>query len=364
MAFLLLILVLSVLVLVHELGHLLVAKASGMKVFEFGFGFPPKLVKLFSYKGTDYTLNLIPFGGFVKIAGEDGSGDPSIPVDQLFSSKPKYKQFLVLIAGVVGNVVLGWILLAGSFSLGVLVPVTDAPVGIELKNHQTMVLNVLPESPAALAGIEPGVRIKALVGPGDTLLDPVPEVITAYVQNHGDHDLTLITQEGGRQEESNILKPVLDSESGNYRLGIALDRVGTYRMPIGQAIVESWKKTGEALVAITSGLFHLLSAVFQGGADLSGVAGPVGIAGMAKSASQIGLASLLSFMAILSLNLAILNLLPIPALDGGRIVIVALEAIIGRKITGKAVSIVQFASFALLILLMILVTVHDVKNLF
>ncbi len=363
MAFLLLILVISVLVLVHELGHLLVAKASGMKVFEFGFGFPPKLVKLFTYRGTDYTLNLIPFGGFVKIAGED-MVDPSVPVDQLFSSKPKYKQFLVLIAGVVGNVVLGWILLAGSFSLGVLVPVDSAPAGVDLKNHQTMVLNVLPESPAALAGIEPGVRIKALVGPGDTLLDPAPEVITAYVQNHGDHDLTLITQEGGRQEESNILKPVLDSESGNYRLGIALDRVGTYRMPIGQAIVESWKKTGEALVAITSGLFHLLSALFQGGADLSGVAGPVGIAGMAKSASQIGLASLLSFMAVLSLNLAILNLLPIPALDGGRIVIVVLEAITGRKITGKAVSIVQFASFALLILLMILVTVHDVKNLF
>lgn len=365
MAFLLIILVLSVLVLVHELGHLLVAKASGMKVFEFGFGFPPKLVKLFTYRGTDYTLNLIPFGGFVKIAGEDGAvADPSLPREQLFSSKPKFKQFLVLVAGVVGNVILGWILLAGSFSLGVLVPVDSAPVDVVLKNQQTMVLDVLPESPAALSGIESGTRITALVGPTDTLVDPTPAAITEYVQNHNGGELTLVTQTGKHREESKLLKPVLDVESGTYRLGVALDRVGTYRMPVGQAVVESWKKTGEALVAITSGLFHLLSALFQSEADLSGVAGPVGIAGMAKSASQIGFASLLSFMAILSLNLAILNLLPIPALDGGRIVIVVLEAITRRKITSRTVSIIQFASFALLILLMIVVTVHDVKNLF
>lgn len=256
MAFLILILVLSVLVVVHELGHLLVAKAAGMKVFEFGFGFPPKLVKLFSYRGTDYTLNLIPFGGFVKIAGEDGNDDPSVPSDQLFASKSRFQQFLVLVAGVVGNVLLGLLFIF-------------------------------------------------------------------FILAWGPEQLSIV-----------------------------------------DAFVQAWQITGQILVDITAALGHLFSGLFQGTADLSGVMGPVGIAGVAKTAVQTGWVSFLSLMAILSLNLAILNLLPIPALDGGRIVVILIESVTKRKLSGKWLSIVYAASFALLILLMILITVHDVKNLF
>lgn len=357
MSVLLFLAVLFVLILVHELGHFMVAKWSGMKVEEFGIGFPPKLWGI--KKGeTEYTLNLLPIGGFVKITGENAE-DISDP--RSFVNKNRLLQTAVLVAGVTMNVLFAWVLFIAIGMIGSPAVVEEGAAGPEAK---LLITEILPDSPAAEAGIPAGVTIVSLTAGDEFVAELKPSTFSAFVSGHAGEPMTLTYQSGG-ENKSVVLESntgVLEGESDRPAIGIALSLVENVKKSFLTSVVDATKITGNALVAITVGVSSLLFGVFTFSADLSQVAGPVGIVGLVDEAASFGLVALLSFTAFISLNLAVINLLPIPALDGGRLLFVVIEAIIHRPINPIWMARVNYFGFAFLILLMVAVTFSDVAK--
>lgn len=251
MTIIIFLIILSVLVIAHEAGHFFAARKFGVRVDEFGLGFPPKAKALGRWKGTLFTLNWLPFGGFVKIFGENFTGDSENAPDS-FSSKSKIKQIIILAAGVLSNFALAWLLF-------------------------TIVL---------MLGIE--------------------------------------------------------SQTGFVKRGL-LD-----------GLWHGFLTTGKLTWLTAKALLHL---------SINDVVGPVGIVGLVGEAKALGLSYLFYFAALISVNLGIINLIPIPALDGGRILLVIIEAIRKKRLSAKLFNIINLASFALLILLMVIITVRDVGRL-
>jgi regulator of sigma E protease len=365
MSIILLIVVLSILVFVHELGHFLFAKRAGIRVDEFAIGFPPRL---FSYKPprdeTTYSINLIPFGGYVKIFGENALDEEGVDTSndpRSFISKPRLTQALVLVAGVIFNALFAWLLFALTFMLGMPTAVTP-DTRDEVENAELMITSVLPESPAADAGIKPGDVVKGVelasgeINPGDA-----EEFRNAIQTSEGDVTV-LISREG--QEQELEISPEEGIVGDGRAVGVTLDLVGTMKLPLHEALYESFFFTIDLGKMIIVGTADFLARSISGDASVSEVTGPVGIATLVGDAAAVGLSNLISFTAFFSLNLAILNLLPIPALDGGRLLFLALEALRGKSFSPKVMQYTNMVGFALLILLMIVVTVNDVVRLF
>ncbi len=347
------ILVLLVTVLVHEWGHYFAAKKSGMVVDEFGFGIPPKL---FSWKKgeTEFSINALPIGGFVRIAGESGDPRPDIVEHRLFSNRPRIKQAIVLIAGVVCNFLLGWLLLSTSYLIGVpQIADTGTPE----------VISVLSNSPAAAAGI--GLRDKVLqvtVGKS-TIQEPNTEALRMLVQEEPGETIIFTIERKGEQKMVPIT-PTLNAETGIYSIGLAAEPLMIAKAPIHKALWVGFKDAW----GVTKNVVHALGALVVGifskaGGGLSEFIGPVGLATAISDASQVGISYFLSFVALISLNLAVLNLAPFPALDGGRLLILGLETLFKRKFNKTAVGIIHAIGFGLLILLMVVLTVQDVRRL-
>ena len=365
MSIILFLVVLFVLVLVHEWGHFIVAKKTGMRVDEFGIGFPPKL---WGYKPkhgeTEYTLNALPIGGFVRILGDNGDPDEEIPpADQsrTFNARPKWAQALVLVAGVVMNVLFAWLLFAVTFMIGVPTAVEENTASPAAELY---IAGVLPDGPAD-GVIPPGAKIISAGGAEETLDVLTPTAFSSFVGEVAPAPITLTFVSGG-VEQSVELTPqtgLLAEEPERYLLGTSLSLVEIKRQSPVDAVVNSFFATGDGLVNITIGLWTLLSQAFIGQADFSQIAGPVGIVGLVGDAAAFGLTALLTFTAIISLNLAVINLLPFPALDGGRLVFVAIEAVTRKQIPGVWAVRVNLVGFALLMLLMIVVTYNDVLRL-
>jgi regulator of sigma E protease len=363
MNIILFIVILAILILVHEFGHFIVAKKSGIKVSEFGLGFPPKLWSK-KYGETEYSLNAIPFGGFVKIFGENPDDESTTGPDSARSiiTKPRYIQAAVLVAGVVFNILFAWLLISLGYGIGLPTPADYEGPG-EVTNVRTVVTSVSPESPAQLGDIKSGDAILQISSGVYVASDTNPETISHFVEAHGDEEITLNLQRGNEL----ISRTLMAEEgvvAGRIAIGIAMDEIGTLRLPMHQALLEGGKTTYATLSAVTVGIVTFLGSAFVGEGDLSQVTGPVGIVGLVGDVSALGFVYILSFTAIISLNLAVINLLPFPALDGGRLVIVFIEAIIRRPLNAKVLNWVNGAGFIILILLMILVTVHDISNLF
>lgn len=357
--------VLFVLILVHEWGHFIVAKKTGMRVDEFGIGFPPKL---FGVKkgGTEYTLNALPIGGFVKIYGENAE-DASIDAQNghdtsgSFTSKSKWAQCAVLIAGVTMNVLLAWTLFVFVFVAGV-------PTAVEEKeatnDAQLVVMSVLPNSPAQAAKIPVGAKILSYT----TLQNNEVLTPTAF-KAHGIEGamapMTITYKAGGTQKTIEVtpVQGLIASNKEQPAIGVALALVETVKKPFGVALHDATVTTYQSLFGIASGLGSLFVHVLQRNADLSQVAGPIGIVGLVGDAAQFGFASLLMFTAMISLNLAVINLLPFPALDGGRLVIVAIESMIKKPLNPLWVARVNTFGFFVLIGLMVAVTYGDIAKL-
>lgn len=361
MSILIFFLVLFVLILVHEWGHFIVAKKTGMQVDEFGIGFPPKIFG-FRKGETEYTINLLPIGGFVRIMGENGVEEEVMDQSRAFGSKSKLAQAAVLIAGVTMNVLFAWVLLIAVFSIGVPTSVTsdEASAAAELR-----ITDILPDAPAAKANVPPGSVITKLESNGVELTKLSPEAFSSFVSDNKDETINL-TYTYNDESKTIDLKPetgLVPNDSDRAVLGISLALVENVRQSIPQAIVSATIRTYELLVAITVGVVGLLANALVFEADFTQVTGPIGIVGMVGDAASFGLTSLLLFTAVISLNLAVINLLPIPALDGGRLVFVALEAILRRPINPIWMSRVNLVGFALLILLMIAVTYSDILKL-
>lgn len=351
--------VLFLLILVHEWGHFITAKKTGMRVDEFGIGFPPKLFGL--KKGeTEYTLNALPIGGFVRIYGEDPT-QVEADSERSFIARPRWAQAVVLVAGVVMNIILAWFLFAAVFMIGVPSAVEEAEAG---PNADLRVVQVLPDSP--LDGTLPtNAAITAMSAGEATLEQLTPSGLRDFVATYNEQPITIQYTLGETSDTVTVTPQTgLLSESPEQpAIGVSSVLVETNQYGVGEALVRATTQTVDALVLIVTSIAGLLYNTVVGTADFSQVAGPIGIYNLVGDAASVGLVSLMMFTAIISLNLAVINLFPFPALDGGRLLFVAIESIIRRPIDPIWTARLNLVGFVLLIALMLAVTYKDILDL-
>lgn len=348
---------LSLLVLVHEAGHFLTARWTGMKVEEFGIGFPPRL---FSWRrgGTRYSINAVPIGGFVKIKGETGE-DRSDP--EAFVSKSASKRALVLSAGVIMNIVAAWFLLTIGFVAGLPQVVDETvPKAATVRQEYVQIYSVWPDSPAARAGLEVGDRLIALGAESPATAEEAQQIIgeaaAAAIGLTIQRDQDLLTYELTAESVAGIEdRPVL----GVGLVTVGLISYSWYQAPIFAA--EATLSLGWQMIRT---LFDLIVDFISGEEVMLELSGPVGIAELTGQVAALGLSHLLFFAALLSVNLAILNILPFPALDGGRLLFVLWEKLRGRPVSVRLETVVHNAGFLLLMILILIVTYKDVARLF
>lgn len=364
MTLLLFILVLIVLIVVHEFGHFVVAKWSGMRVDEFGIGYPPKIWGK-KIGETEYTLNALPFGGFVKIYGEDETDADVLSSSRSFSARPRILQAATLVAGITMNLLLAYVIISGILIAGT--PRALSPDEIPLAaDARLMVADVIPGSPAAGAGLMTGDSIVSLAASDDLFTSADADAFLGYVgaREVGEViDVSILRGGEVQQLEVTPVAGIIAEDPDRIALGVSVATVGTVPVPLHRAPIEGAILTWEATKATAIGLASFLASAITLQADLTQVSGPVGIAGAVGSAYSEGFTQLLSIAAIISINLALINLLPIPALDGGRLLFVIIEGIIRRPIKPAIAATVNGIGFALLILLMVVVTFSDILKL-
>jgi len=342
--------ILAVLILTHEFGHFVAARLFKMRVDEFGIGFPPR-ISGFKKWGTLFTINWIPLGGFVKIAGEDGdevsqekdqisviSDNGGDNVKDTFWTKPIWQRIVVLLAGVIMNFVFGWLLLSIVFSVGT--------------PHKVLITEVIADSPASQAGF----RASDIVEGFSAIED-----FTAYIQAHINQDTEFRVRRGG---ETVVLHATpKNNEENKGALGVGLVSGGSDPQPFFTAIKSALYSAGQMFAMIYVMLFKLIGQLFGGADVFQYMSGPVGIFQVTADAAGIGWIYVLNIIALISINLAALNVFPFPALDGGRIVFLILEKIKRKPISNSVQQIVNGVGFALLIGLLIFVSIRDVVRL-
>lgn len=350
MSIIFVIIFISILILVHEWGHFFAARKLKVKVEEFGFGFPPRLFSRMK-KGVRYSFNLFPFGGFVKIFGEHGESEHD---RASFMSRPAWQRFSILAAGVFMNFVLAWVLFSVASAIG-LPQIADSAPGVPVS-----ILSVTPGSPAEHAGLKIGDRILEMRGGSNVSLRIEKEDdVRNFVDAYRGEEITLVIERQGNAREFKAV-PRVTSPVGEGPLGIALGRITIGQIPLYLAPVAGFETLIRSTVVIASGLWSLVHDLIVTGHAPGEVSGPIGILIFARDSGALGIAYFLQFVGILSVNLAILNFLPIPALDGGRVLFLAIEKIRGRKISPHLENIAHTTGFVMLLLLMLLVTYQDI----
>ena len=408
------IVILGILVFVHEFGHFVVARKSGMKVDEFGFGFPPRafgiqvlkenkiisssktetitesetdiktaegevvlekivdVVKesqeviprkkwhfIWSHKPpldpdeTVYSINWIPFGGFVKIRGENNENEED---PRSFINRPFGGRLATLVAGVAMNFILAWVLISVGFVVGLPAAVgspSEFSKYAKLKDPQVAIMEVVPNFPAAKAGILAGDILKSVDGKVFSQI----EQAQSYIQQNAGKEFVFVVNRAGQDLEIKI-PSIAKPKQGEGPTGIALSNIGKITVPWYIAPWEGAKTTVLQVYNIGYGIYQLVTAKL----GWSAVGGPIKIAQLTGQVSRMGFDYLLQFTAFLSLNFAILNILPFPAFDGGRVLFLIIEKIRGKKNNQKVEQYVNTAGFVFLILLMILVTIKDIRG--
>lgn len=358
MSIFLFVLILAVLVLSHEFGHFIVAKKFGIRVDEFGFGFPPKIFGK-KWGETTYTLNAIPFGGFVKIWGEEAGESEATAEDRerSISAKPKSVQAAVIVAGVAFNILLAWLLLSVGFMVGM-------PVPGEQENSRTVITQTLPASPAERAGLKPGDTITQLTSSQASALErPTIQAVQEFIQAHKAIPIELAVIRTGGETETVVVTPESASEASSPAIGIQLESIGTLKLGPISAVIEGAKTTALLFSETAQGLFFFVKKLFTAERDLAAVTGPIGIVGLVGNATLFGFSYLLGLTATISINLAVINLIPFPALDGGRLLFIAIEAIKRTPINPKVANRLNAGGFIALLFLMLLITWNDIARL-
>lgn len=358
--------ILAVLILVHEFGHFIVAKKSGIRVDEFGLGFPPKIYAK-KFGSTLYTLNAIPFGGFVKIFGEDSHGEELSEGDKKvsFVHKSKWIQSAVLVAGVTFNIIFAWLLISLSFAIGIPSPVDNTSVGT-VRDPHLVITEVLQDSPAQKVGLKSGDYITS-ISSGATRLeekDLTPGSAQNIISKTSSKTIDISYVRGKDAVKTVSVEPNTEIVNGKRAIGIAMDEMGTLKVPVHLALIEGAKTTYLLTKATAVGLISFLWNALLFKSDFSQVSGPIGIAGVVGEAAKLGFTYILSLTALISINLAVINLLPFPALDGGRLLFVIIEGIRRKPISPRFVRNANFIGFALLLVLMVVVSTHDIFKLF
>lgn len=369
------ILILGVLIFAHEFGHFILAKRAGIRVDEFGFGFPPRIFGI--KKGeTIYSLNLIPLGGFVRIFGEEGPErgrrrklKRRKDEKRAFYNKSIGKRAIIIAAGVIMNLILAGLLLSLVHGVGVPTIVEEGQTGA-YRDIQIQIVGVASDSPAAEAGIRMGdtineLKVKFPPTADQPLAEKVNELedVSKFVAVHVGEEITLVIRRGNEVLEK-TLTPRVSPPEGEGAMGIAMAKVGTRSYPWHSAIWQGFKTTGRLTATFVILFYQLLKNLIIRGVFIGEVAGPVGIAVLVSQVTKLGFVYILQFTAILSINLAIINAIPFPALDGGRLLFLGIEKIKGSPVSPKVERAIHAAGFALLIALMVLVTFRDIVKLF
>jgi regulator of sigma E protease len=344
------VIVLGVLIFVHELGHFLVAKYFGVRVDAFSLGFPPKLLHK-KIGDTDYRLSVIPLGGYVKLYGENPNDEVPPELEPVsFSHQPLLHRFLIVMAGPTFNLLFAAVALFLVFTFSGIPYLTTTVGGVKAK------------SPAALAGLHQGDTILAVNGQKVTHWEDLSHII----RHIGERPLTLSVKRDGKvfpvqvtpkaMETKNIfgqkVSAVIIGISSGSQLGT--ERVGPVTA-LGQGLVYTWRLTWLTVES----LYKLVTRQMS----LKSIGGPILIAQVAGQQAEMGVTYLIQFMAALSVNLFLLNLLPIPILDGGHLFFFAIEAVRGKPVEIEYREMAQGVGLMLILALMILVFYHDILRL-
>lgn len=338
-------LVLSILVIVHELGHFIMARRAGVLVEEFGFGLPPRL---FGKKigETLYSINALPFGGFVKLHGENTEESISNP-RRAFLNKKLETKVGIIVAGVVMNFLLAVVAFAIVYYFS----------GIPKDTGKVKVLDIAAGSPAQVAGLVVGDIVLTVDGKEVT---KVNDFVKNVEEKKGKR--TILQLEGKKV----TVTPRVSPPEGEGPLGVTISTTEIYFPPKWQRpFVGAYYGFKEALFwgkTVTVGFWNLIVQLF-GGKVPSDLAGPVGIFAITSEAAKVGILALINFIGILSVNLAILNIIPFPALDGGRLLFIAIEKAIGRKVLPKVEAAIHTVGMIVLLLLLLAITAHDIRRL-
>lgn len=352
------IVILAILVLAHEWGHFITAKKFGCHVEEFGFGFPPRAfgIKSKKYPGMIWSINWLPFGGFVKIKGENGEDDAA---DDSFASKSATKRITILAAGVIMNILVAVVLMQIVMGVGAKRMIDDRiSTSAIIENHQVQIIGGVEDSPAFAAGLEAGDVITEIEGyDGQITVDGIRQFLNA--QGPDKVRGVSVLRDGQPTWFNHVGVTNITDESVGW--GVFLVETGIVSYPWHIAL---WKGVEETMFITTEtfkGLGGMISGFIQGDGLSEDVAGPVGIAVITGKVVEQGLVQILQFIALLSVNLAILNILPIPALDGGRILFVIIEKLRGGKaVRAQIEGTVHLIGFVVLLGLIVLVTYRDI----
>ncbi len=368
MTIILFIIVLAILIFAHELGHFLMAKWGKIRVDEFGLGLPPRVFGV-KYGETIYSLNWLPFGGFVKIFGEDPTEENTNGPDKDRSlvNRPKWIQAIVLVAGVSFNMVLAWMLISINLMIGMPVATDGVPKGMAIDNEMLAIVNVLKDSPAEKGGLKTGDQLVALSANSEKVTDLSAETVREFIKKFPNQKVKveyLRKTNGFSSSTVATVTPKANSSSSDAMIGIAMQKIGLVSVSWWQAPYYGIIFTYHLIVNTFLSFKDFFGSIFTDGRGaLTAVAGPIGIYALMSDATRLGLVYLLNFMAIISINLAILNLLPFPALDGGRLLFVVIEAVIRRPIKPSVANALNLVGFVLLILLMLVIAISDILKL-
>jgi len=348
----------GVLVLIHEFGHFFVAKKLGVRVDEFAFGFPPRLFSVVR-NGTRYALNLLPIGGYVKIFGESGEGEDQ---PESFISRPVWQRFVIIVAGVAMNLILAWFFF--SIGSGIGLPSVATPENKDkIQNVSVGIVGVAKSSPAESVDLRFGDLIVSAKTDGEAATIIEPEDFQNFIFSRLGREVTLTIKRGSATFEKSVT-PRLTSPEGEGPLGVVLSQIGVIKTPWYLTWWEGLKMLFNSLLAIVAGIFFVLRDLIFSGRVSADISGPVGIFVFARQFGELGVSYLLQLAAILSVNLAILNALPFPALDGGRILFLLIEKVKGSRVDQRFERAIHTAGFVILILLMLAITYRDIAKVF
>jgi len=348
-------LILSLLVVIHEFGHFIVAKLNNVYVEEFGFGLPPRLFGI-KIGETLYSLNLLPFGGFVKVLGEEEielttKKIPDNLKHRTFTNKKPYQKIAIVIAGVICNFILGWLIISYLFTQGV--PTLSKRVKIE---------KVIANTPASAAKLKQGMIIKNITYQNKNYPITDPDTLVKLSKKYAGKEINLTIDNNGQIYQVKTT-PRVNPPKNQGSLGLAISNVEIEKYSIIEApyrgLVESVNITVLTVRELSKLVFRLITLQ----KPQVEVAGPVGIVSLTKQAADVGYLALLQLIGLLSLNLAIINILPFPALDGGRLSMILYEVVSRRKINPTIERRLNVAGFAILISLIILITINDIIKL-
>ena len=345
------ILTFTLIIAVHELGHFVSARLLGMKVLEFAFGFPPRAFGIRRGE-TEYTLNWIPFGGFVRILGQDdfairqqGTGDP-----RSFTAQPWWAQAIVLAAGVFMNFVLALVVLTAAFATG-----TTAPTG------DVRIVEVSPGSPASAVGIQPGDLVKSVNGNPIHTARAMVNITTKSGETG--KEITIDLERNGRPVPQIRATPRADPPPGEGALGAKLEEV---QAPVAVAVPEAFGQavslTGEVVGQIAELPGQLISRPGGTGSGAPTVGGPIEIFRVTGQIAQFGIPTFLKLIGVLSVNLGVINIIPFPGLDGGRLFFVLVGGIFRRRLSPQVEAAVHAVGFVLLIALLVVVSISDIRR--